>query len=310
MNHGEYMFQFLTQQLPIFLTSVSQLGLWLAILCVIFVPLEHLFAIHPQKIFRPGISIDLGYFVLSSLLPALLLSLPVGLLAWGVHRFVPYRIHTFAAEAPFWARAVAGLVISDCAYYWAHRWMHTVPVLWRFHAIHHSAPRIDFLVNTRMHPVDMLISRLSGLVPLYVLGITGPVGSSGGLMTVAIILIGKLWGFFIHANVRWRYGPLAWVLSTPAFHHWHHAVSPANRNYASMLPWLDRIFGTYHVPKDAFPSRYGIDESVPENLPVQLIQPFLEKWPSTLAPFPAAAGCIRPGDLSGAPSEKQFDTNH
>jgi sterol desaturase/sphingolipid hydroxylase (fatty acid hydroxylase superfamily) len=301
MNHGEAMFEFLTHQLQVFLTSVSQLCLWLAILCVIFVPLERLFAIHRQKIVRPGIGIDLGYYVLSSLLPAILLSLPVGLLAWGAHRFVPYRIHAIAAEAPFWARALVGLVISDCAYYWAHRWMHTVPILWRFHAIHHSAPRIDFLVNTRMHPVDMLISRLSGLVPLYVLGLIEPVGA--GPMAVTIILIGKLWGFFIHANLRWRYGPLAWVLSTPAFHHWHHAVTPANRNYASMLPWLDRIFGTYHVPNGAFPAQYGIAEAVPDNLSVQLIQPFLEKWPATPPPCPAAGLCLPSDGLSGARSD-------
>lgn len=277
------MLQILTHQLLIFLSSVVQPGIWLIILCVIFVPLEHLFAIHRQRIFRPGIGTDLGYYVLSSLLPAVLLSLPVGLLAWAVHRFVPYRIHMYTAGLPFWARGLAGLVIGDIAYYWAHRCMHTVPILWRFHAIHHSAPRIDFLVNTRAHPVDMMIGQFSGLVPLYVLGLTGPVGSDGGPITVAIVLIGKLWSFFIHANLRWRYGPLAWMLSTPAFHHWHHAVSPVNRNFASMLPWLDRIFGTYHAPKGEFPALYGIDETVSDNLPEQLIQPFLEKWPSASA---------------------------
>lgn len=283
MNHGEVMLQFLTHEFLTFLSSLWHLCLWLVILCVIFVPLEHLFANHPQRIFRPEIGTDLGYYVLNSLLPAVLLSVPVGLLAWTVHRFVPWRVHTIVAEAPFWARALAGVVVGDVAYYWAHRCMHTVPFLWRFHAIHHSAPHIDFLVNTRAHPIDMLISQFSGLVPLYILGLTGTIGTASGLTGVAIVLIGKLWSFFIHANLRWSYGPLGLVLSTPAFHHWHHAVSPIDRNFASMLPWLDRIFGTYHAPRGVFPARYGIDASIPDNLPVQLLQPFVEKWPRPLA---------------------------
>ena len=61
-------------QLHTFLISILRLSLWLAILVVIFVPLERLFAAHPQKIFRKGIGTDLGYYFLSSLLPALVLS--------------------------------------------------------------------------------------------------------------------------------------------------------------------------------------------------------------------------------------------
>ncbi len=75
--------------LPPMVPSIVRLSLWLTILVVIFVPLERLFAVHPQKVLRKGIVIDLGYYFLSSLLPALLLSVPIGLLAWAVHRAVP-----------------------------------------------------------------------------------------------------------------------------------------------------------------------------------------------------------------------------
>ena len=207
-----------------------------------------------------------------------MLAVPVAVLALAVHRLVPFRVYTLAAGAPFWVKACAGLVLGDIAYYWAHRWMHTVPLLWRFHAIHHSAPEIDFMVNTRMHPVDMVLSRFSGLIPLYIFGLTGPVDPDAGVLAFGVIIIGKLWGFFVHANLRGSFRMLGYVLTTPAFHHWHHALTPADRNFASMLPWLDRLFGTYYLPKDVFPERYGTLDLVSDKFSGQLISPFLSSW--------------------------------
>jgi len=57
--------------------------------------------------------------------------------------------------------------VNDFGAYWGHRASHHIPFLWRFHAIHHSAEHMDWLVNTRAHPVDMVFTRLSGLVPVY-----------------------------------------------------------------------------------------------------------------------------------------------
>jgi len=259
-----------------FLTDVLRLCLWLVILTIIFVPLERLFALRPQKILRPGIGVDLGYFFLNGIVPAILMSLPLSALAWTIHRSIPHEFHAAVAAAPLWSRILAGLIVGDIGYYWAHRCLHAVPVLWRFHAVHHSAPHIDFLVDTRAHPLDMTFGRLSGLVPLYALGLAGPAGAAGSAVPVVIQLVGIVWGFFIHANVRWRFGPLAWIVSTPHFHHWHHTNdAPLSRNYASLLPWLDRLFGTHHLPKGQYPSRYGIHDSIPATLGEQLIQPFL-----------------------------------
>lgn len=272
------MSQAISQQLEIVLSSAARFGLWFAILCVIFIPVERLFPVRRQSIFRRGIWTDLGYFVLSSVLPPVLLTVPVGFLVVAIHRLVPYHLYTLASHWPFWSKAIVGLVIGDIAYYWAHRWMHVWPWLWRFHAIHHSSREIDFLVSTRMHPVDLFLSRFSGLVPLYALGLIGPIDADSVWFAVVFIMLGKLWGFFIHANLRLPFGSLAWVLTTPGFHHWHHALTPANRNYASMLPWLDRLFGTYHAPAGESPRRYGIDQVVPEDLPRQFGLPFVQDW--------------------------------
>lgn len=284
------MIEYLTLHGHTLLVDIVRLCLWLAILTLVFVPLERLFALHPQPILRAEIGTDLGYYFLNGLVPAMLMSVPLGFVAWSVHRVIPHGFLAASAAAPLWFRLVAGLVVGDIGYYWAHRGLHALPWLWRFHAVHHSAQGIDFLVNTRAHPVDMVFGRMCGVVPLYLLGLAGPTAVGGGiaaggsLIPVIVLLGGVAWGFFIHANVRWRCGPLEWVLSTPHFHHWHHTIdAPLSRNYAAMLPALDRLFGTLHLPKGQWPARYGIAEPMPHSLGQQLIEPFMERRPSPAA---------------------------
>jgi sterol desaturase/sphingolipid hydroxylase (fatty acid hydroxylase superfamily) len=270
------MLEMLSPLIHSFLIDVFRLSVWLVILAVIFVPLERLFAAHPQRIFRKGIGVDFCYYFLSSMLPAILLSVPVALLAWAVHAAVPKGLLAATADLPLIERMIAGLVVGEIGYYWGHRLSHEIPFLWRFHSIHHSAEHIDFLVNSRAHPIDLVFSRFCLLAPLYVLGLGGPVGAAGSLVPVLVTLVGTLWGFFVHANLNWRFGPLEWLISTPAFHHWHHTrTGPINRNYSSTLPWLDGIFGTLYLPRKAWPEAYGIKAKVPDSLVGQLAYPLL-----------------------------------
>lgn len=265
-------------ELPAYVLQPLKLCIWLAILSVIFVPLERICALHPHKIFRKAILTDVGYYFLSSILPSLALSVPLAAVAWGVHRVVPAGFTGAIAGLPLWARLAAAMVVGEIGFYWGHRWSHEIPLLWRFHAVHHSAEHVDFLVSTRAHPIDMIFTRLCGLVPLYVLGLAAPARGSAGLIPVLVILLATVWGFFIHANVRWRFGPLEWLVSTPAFHHWHHTndgPEVINKNYAPMLPWVDKVFGTMYLPKGKHPQKYGIDQPVAETLAEQLIEPFV-----------------------------------
>src|ERR1700731_51018 len=214
------MIQSLTQNFPPFVVDLVRLCAWLAILTAIFVPLERLFALHPAKIWRKGIGADLGYYFVSGMVASLILSLPLGFVAWAAHRFVPSPVQTVFSAGPFWMRMLIALVVGEIGYYWGHRLMHAVPLLWRFHAIHHSPEHIDFLVNSRTHPIDLVFGRLCAFVPIYALGLAQPT-SAGGSLIPAVVTIGTtIWAFFIHANVRWRLGPLEWAITTPGFHHW------------------------------------------------------------------------------------------
>jgi sterol desaturase/sphingolipid hydroxylase (fatty acid hydroxylase superfamily) len=260
------------------IVAILHLCVILVILAVVFTPLERLFALHPKKIFRKGVLTDLGYYFLNSLALSLLLAFPLAALAWGVHRVIPTGFIAMVSGMPVWARLTASMVVGEVGFYWGHRWSHEIPLLWRFHAVHHSAEDLDFLVSTRAHPVDMVFSRMCEMTPMYVLGLVSPMALKGSWIPVVVGLIGTFWGFFIHANVKWRFGPLEWLISTPAFHHWHHTndgPEVINKNYAPMLPWVDKLFGTLYLPKDRQPEKYGIDQPISPILFGQLVDPFV-----------------------------------
>jgi sterol desaturase/sphingolipid hydroxylase (fatty acid hydroxylase superfamily) len=284
-----------SQNLPPVAWNVLRLCLWLTLLSLIFVPLERLFALHPQRFLRKELAQDVGYYFVNGLVPAFLLTLPLSLVAYGAHALVPHSFQAAVAARPLWQRLLAGLIVGEVGFYWGHRCTHEIPFLWRFHAIHHSAEHVYFLTSARAHPIDNVFTRLCGLIPAYILGVASPLTPTGSLVPVFVVLTATMWGFFIHSNLRWRLGPFEWLIATPAFHHWHHTVrEPLDRNYASMLPCMDRLFGTYYLPRQ-WPEAYGTDTQVPATLGKQLLYPLR---PITHAgdPPPMAQGEQREAD--------------
>ncbi len=256
-----------------FATDVARLALWLVLLVAIFVPLERMLAVRPAPLRRAEWLTDLGWYFINSLLPAAIIAVPLATLVRALQGLDPFGLYSAAASLPVLARLGLALAVNDLAVYWMHRWQHANPWLWRFHAVHHSAPHLDWLVNTRAHPLDMVTTRLAGLVPVYLLGLAS---TQGGFDPVVawVAIIGTLWSFFIHANVRVRLGWLERLVSTPAFHHWHHSRDEMRDcNFAAILPLYDRLFGTLHLPA-RLPESYGIDTPMPDSLGGQLLSPF------------------------------------
>jgi len=256
-----------------FALQTLRLTLWLVFLVCVFVPLERLFALHPARLWRKQAGVDLGWYVINSLLPAVILAVPIAALSRALRGLDPAGLYSAVAAWPLWLKTIAVLVVSDFGAYWGHRALHSVPFLWRFHAVHHSAEQMDWLVNSRAHPFDIVLTRLAGLAPVYLLGLGQARGGQIDPAIAAITIAGMTWTFFIHANVRCRLGPLEWLVSSPAFHHWHHTNDKhRDRNFAALFPWIDRLFGTAWLPK-YWPAVYGTDTKVASSLTGQLLDP-------------------------------------
>jgi len=265
--------QHLARHALIFAEDVGRLAVWLVLLVAVFVPLERLFALHPAKLWRRQVGVDLAWYFINSLLPAALMALPLSVLARTLRGLDPAGIYSAMALWPLWLKLPLVFMVNDFGVYWAHRASHHIPFLWRFHAVHHSAEHLDWLVNTRAHPFDLVFTRLAGLGLVYVCGLAGARGNYLDPGVALVTVLGTLWSFFIHANVRFRLGPLEWLVSTPAFHHWHHTNDEhRDRNFAAIFPLYDRLFGTAWLPRH-WPPVYGTDTKVAPTLTGQLLDP-------------------------------------
>jgi sterol desaturase/sphingolipid hydroxylase (fatty acid hydroxylase superfamily) len=169
---------------------------------------------------------------------------------------------------PLWVQAGVILVVYDAMQYALHRWFHG-DRLWRYHAVHHSAQEIDILTSFRNHPVNYLV--YAG-VPTIVLLLAGFSPAAFAMLAPLNFLMSCL----THANLNWTFGPLRYVVASPMFHRWHHAIveGSQSRNYAPNFPVWDLMFGTFHMPMGEKPVAYGAPD-VPAHFVSQMVFPFV-----------------------------------
>ena len=178
-------------------------------------------------------------------------------------------LQDLVAAQPLPLQLVEIVPVADLTQYWLHRAFHRVPRLWRLHAIHHSSRALDWLAGSRLHLIDIVVTRGLSFVPLYVFGFAAPA-------VYAYLVFVSFHAVFIHANVRLDLRALEWIVVTPRFHHWHHAAHPeaVDKNFAVHLPWIDRLFGTAYLPPAHWPDIYGITgHPVPDGYWRQLAWP-------------------------------------
>jgi sterol desaturase/sphingolipid hydroxylase (fatty acid hydroxylase superfamily) len=171
---------------------------------------------------------------------------------------------------PFWLQLGVMLLSNDLVAYFYHRASHTISWLWKLHAIHHSSEELYWLAAIRFHPLDVILSRGLKYLPLALMGF------SFEPFALALFFDG-LHGYFIHANLRLRFGPVvSRFIVTPQFHHWHHSQEVIDKNFGGLIPWLDLLFGTYYLPGQSWPNNYGTDEPVAKRYLGQLLHPFVK----------------------------------
>lgn len=243
----------------------------LLLMAVIFVPIEMVFPKNKdQSRFHEEWRTDLVYFVISHLFiqffgvltqkPAILFFGWIGLSG----------LHTWVQSLPFVVELLFAFFITDFFQYWAHRFFHSHAYLWRFHSVHHSTRNMDWLAGSRTHFVDIFVTRSMTFIPLYVFGF-----SEITFNTYVVFM--AIHAVLIHANTRINFGFLKYIIATPQYHHWHHCEDPRyyGKNFATIFPFIDRIFGTYYLPGNTWPEGTGLHEAnYPKGYVKQLIYPF------------------------------------
>lgn len=238
---------------------------------VIFIGIEKLVPLRRgQPVFRQDWQTDFVHFTVNHLLVGLVL-LIVNYLVYGLFSWAVYPpLQATIQNLPYVLEVLLILLVADLIQYWTHRAYHEVPFFWRFHAVHHSTPVMDWLAGSRMHFFELIVTRVAILGPLFVLGF------SKQAMDAYIVIVG-FQAVFNHANVSLPWGPLKYIIVTPDFHHWHHGSDRAavDRNYAAHFAFLDYLFGTAVQSDKRFPDNYGVlGDYMPQGFVRQQLFPF------------------------------------
>ena len=263
---------------------------------IVFVLIEKLMPLRrDQPVFRPEWQNDLTHFFVNHLIVGFVLLVTNRVVHDGFGWAVSTTVQEAVASLPFVVQLLLCILVADLVQYWTHRAYHEVPLLWRFHSVHHSAPHMDWLAGSRQHLLELIATRILVLAPIFVLGF------SQDVIDAYVIVVG-FQAVFNHANADVRLGPLRYVLVTPNFHHWHHSrdTEAIDKNYAAHFSFLDYLFGTAVSADRIWPDRYGVvGNYVPLGFFRQLAFPFIgsteSRERSTLAPAQASWAPPQPG---------------
>jgi sterol desaturase/sphingolipid hydroxylase (fatty acid hydroxylase superfamily) len=179
---------------------------------------------------------------------------------------------------PLWLAIPVAVLILDLAVYWQHRLMHSIPLLWRLHRVHHSDTGFDVTTGVRFHPFEIAVSMAIKLGLVWVLG-------PHPAAVVIFELLLSLGSLFTHTDValpkRLDRG-LRWVLVTPSMHRIHHSVrrEETDSNFGFHLSVWDRLFRSYRdspaLPETTMPIGLDTFRGPGDQTLVSLLrQPFL-----------------------------------
>ena len=196
------------------------------VLFILVVPVEKLFPRHRgQKVRRPAYKLDMSYAMSSPLLNL------VGLIAAVIVAVISFAwipgllMRPVVAQIPSEWLPIVGFLMFDFVSYWTHRFYHEIPVLWKFHAIHHSTEHLDWVSGFRAHPFDGTL-----IAPAFAFLIAAGFSPEiTGIFAIFQIILGLL----LHANVKFRFRWLHPFFGTPEMHHWHH--SNEKRRYGPIM---------------------------------------------------------------------------
>jgi sterol desaturase/sphingolipid hydroxylase (fatty acid hydroxylase superfamily) len=222
----------------------------------------------------PTFGLDLVHLVFTALTNDLTRLATTGLFVWGSTWLSgAFGAQLWPSEWPLALQLVIAVVIGDFGVYWWHRLCHEVPLLWRFHAVHHSADRLYVFAAGRNHPFQVAVDHVAQVLPLILLGVSGDVLALLAVMTLVL-------GLLQHANIDMDHGLWNRIFATADYHRWHHSpeIAESKTNYGDNLILWDVVFGTRWLPEGRRPLSVGLPGwVVPENVFAHLKAPFRDQ---------------------------------
>jgi len=209
----------------------------------------------------PRFGRNLGLFVVNTLVSPLLV-LPIS--AWAATMGLGLR--------PDWWPFVLDILVLELWIYWWHRANHEVPVLWRFHQIHHLDRFLDTTTAVRFHFGEVLLSALARapVVILFDIPLTSVIVFEALIMVAAI---------FHHSNLRLPpafEAALARVVITPSIHwvHHHRVKADTDSNYGTVFSFWDRLFRTRSATRRTAEMPIGVEARDEQSFLRLLVRPF------------------------------------
>lgn len=245
-----------------------------------------------EVLWHPSARLDYLYFMLTAFLKMVLI-LPLLIGVNDVTLWVVLKLQHYFGYQPRviisreWLMVfytVTLFILSDLTRYWLHRLMHTVPLLWRFHRVHHSAEVLNPVTFYRIHPVESLLfglryALLTGVVTgVFVYYFGAGVRAVHFLEANVLVFIFSIIGSNLrHSHIPLTYGKRIekWLIS-PYQHQLHHSKHYCHRNFGSFLAVWDRLFGTLTIQKRA-PLQFGLPkEETRHSLVGALLNPIIK----------------------------------
>jgi len=157
---------------------------------------------------------------------------------------------------------LTAMVLWDFLYYWDHRWMHEVRLLWANHVTHHSSQRYNLSTALRQPWSGFLTFWVFAPMPL--LGYASKTTMRAGQLNL-------LYQYWIHTEAIDRLPAAAeQVLNTPSHHRVHHGANQQylDKNYGGILIVWDRLFGTFEPEVRRI--KYGLTKNIKTYNPLRI----------------------------------------
>lgn len=175
------------------------------------------------------------------------------ILGIGIYEIL-YSSFAFFTLEKTWLYWLGLFLLTDLAYYWAHRMSHEVNLFWGGHVVHHQSEEFNLSVALRQSSFQTVWTFAFSL-PIAFLGFDT-------LDFALISALNTLYQFWIHTELVKKMGWFEYIFNTPSHHRVHHGRNPKyiDKNHAGSLIIWDKMFGTFQAEEER--PVYGITKPI------------------------------------------------